>query len=156
MFNAKNASGVTTWVLLIAGIALTVLFMIFAEPVITAFYLGSDVFADSMYDFNLYFVIVTLMSIVVWVLAALYYWVIDLVRISSFVWWLLFGIAAAAIVPFLTYYYPMGVFVDENLEEVVPELVNLAIIVIPLTIVYYFAISICVKGFSTNCSTRPF
>lgn len=156
MFNVKNATGTTTWVLLFAAIAITVIYLVFAEPVISAFYVGSDTFADSMYDYNLYFVLATLMSIVVWVFASLYYWLIDNVKFSSFVWWFLFGIAATAIVPFIFFYYPLGVFVDENLIDFEGDLVNLAIVSIPLTIVYYFIISFCIKGFSTNCSTRPF
>lgn len=156
MFNVKNANGTISWVLLFVAIAITVLYLIFAEPIITTFYIGSDTFADSMYDYNLYFVLATLMSIVVWAMAALYYWVIDQVRLSSFVWWLLFGIAATAIVPFIFFYYPLGVFVEENLLDFEPDLVNFAIISLPLTIVYYFIISVCIKSFSTNCSTRPF
>lgn len=155
MFNVKNANGTISWVLLFAGIALTVLYLIFAEPIISTFYVGSDTFADTMYDYNMYFILASLMSVTVWALAAIYYWIIDKVKLSSFVWWMLFGIAAAAIVPFIFFYYPMGVFLEENLEFEV-DLVNLAIIALPFTIVYYFLISICIKSFSTNCSTRPF
>ena len=155
MFSVKNANGAVSWVLLFAAIAITVLFLVFAEPVICSVYVGTDTFADAMYDFNMYFVLACLMSITVWAFAALYYWVIDQVKLSSFVWWLLFGIFATAIVPFIFFYYPMGVFLEENWEFEV-DLINLAIISIPFTIVYYFIISVCIKSFSTNCSTRPF
>ena len=155
MFNVNNGKGPISWVLLLVGIALTVLYLVFAEPLICTFYVGSDTFADAMYDFNMYFILASLMSIVVWVFAVLYYWVIDQVKLSSFVWWILFGIAATGIVPFIFFYYPMGVFLEEDwIFEV--DLINLAIISLPFTLVYYFLISVCIKSFSTNCSTRPF
>lgn len=155
MFNVNNGKGPLSWVLLLVGIALTVLYLVFAESLICTFYIGSDTFADAMYDFNMYFILASLMSIVVWVFAVLYYWVIDQVKLSSFVWWILFGIAATAIVPFIFFYYPMGVFLEEDwIFEV--DLINLAIISLPFTLVYYFLISVCIKSFSTNCSTRPF
>lgn len=155
MFNVKNARGPISWVFLFVGIALTVLYLVFAEPVITAFYIGTDTFADSMYDFNMYFILASLMSVAVWATTVLYYWIIDQVRMSSFLWWMLFGVIATAVVPFIFFYYPMGVFLEDNLEFEV-DLINLAIISIPFTIVYYFIISVCIKSFSTNCSTRPF
>lgn len=137
------------------AIAVTVLFMVFAEPVFTTFFIGSDNFADAMYDFNLYFSIATYISIIVWVFAILYYWVIDQVKLSSFVGWALFFVLAVAAAPTVTYFYSLSVFEAENLEFM-SDLPGFAIITVPIALVEYVIVSLGIKDFSTNCSTRPF
>lgn len=154
MINTNNAT-VKDWVFLMVAVAVTVLFMVFAEPVLTCFYLGSDQFADAMYDFNLYFILATYLSIDVWVIAILYYWILDHVKLSSFVGWSLFALIAIAIAPAMAYFYPISVFDAENLEFI-SDMPGLAIVTVPLTLVLYFIVSLGLKGFSTNCSTRPF
>ncbi|MDE5886014.1 MAG: hypothetical protein K2H46_00320 [Muribaculaceae bacterium] len=154
MFTTSNSS-TKSWILLVVAIAVTVLFMVFAEPVFTTFFIGSDNFADAMYDFNLYFSIATYISIIVWVFAILYYWVIDQVKLSSFVGWALFFVLAVAAAPTVTYFYSLSVFEAENLEFM-SDLPGFAIITVPIALVEYVIVSLGIKDFSTNCSTRPF
>lgn len=154
MFTTANAS-LKNWILLFTAIAVTVLFIVFAEPVFTSFYLGTENFADAMYDLNLYFTLATYISIVVWMFAILYYWVIDQVKLSSFVGWSLFCILAVAAAPGISYFYPLNVFDAENLEFM-SDLPGLAIVAIPIALVEFFIVSFGIKDFSTNCSTRPF
>ncbi len=154
MFTTSNSS-TKSWILLVVAIAVTALFMIFAEPVFTTFYIGSDNFADSMYDFNLYFSLATYISIIVWVFAILYYWVIDQVKLSSFVGWALFFVLALVAAPTVAYFYPLSVFDAENLDFMT-DLPGFAIITVPLALVEYVIVSLGIKDFSTNCSTRPF
>lgn len=154
MFTTANATA-KSWIMLFVAIAVTVLFMIFAEPVISTFYLGSDEFADKMYDFNLYFSLATFISIEVWVLAILYYLAIDRVQLSSFVGWALFCVLAVAIAPAIGYFYTLNVFDAENLEFF-SDLPGLAVVTVPLALVEYLIVSFGLKDFSTNCSTRPF
>ena len=154
MFTTSNSS-TKSWILLVVAIAVTVLFMVFAEPVFTTFFIGSDNFADAMYDFNLYFSIATYISIIVWVFAILYYWVIDQVKLSSFVGWALFFVLAVAAAPTVAYFYSLSVFDAENLEFM-SDLPGFAIITVPIALVEYVIVSLGIKDFSTNCSTRPF
>ena len=154
MINTHNAT-FKDWIFLMVAVAITVLFMVFAKPILTCFYLGSDQFADAMIDFNLYFILATFISIDVWVVSILYYWILDQVRLSSFPGWGLFAIIAIVIAPAIAYFYPISVFDAENLEFM-SDMPGLAIITIPLTLVFYFIVSIGLKGLSTNCSTRPF
>lgn len=154
MFTTSNST-TKSWILLIVAIAVTALFMIFAEPVFTTFYIGTDNFADAMYDFNLYFSLATYISIIVWVFAILYYWVIDQVKLSSFVGWALFFVLAVAGAPLVAYFYPVSVFDAENMEFM-SDMPGFAIITVPLALVEYLIVSLGVKDFSTNCSTRPF
>ena len=154
MINTTNA-GLKDWIFLSVAVAVTALFMIFAEPVLTCLYLGSDQFADAMYDFNLYFILATYLSIDVWVVAILYYWVLDQVKLSSFVGWALFAIIAIAMAPAISYFYPISVFDAENLQFM-SDMPGLAIVTVPITLVFYLIVSLGLKGFSTNCSTRPF
>lgn len=154
MINTKNST-VKDWIMLLVAIAITVLFMVFAEPIFTCFYLGSDSFADAMYDFNLYFTSATYISLVVWVVAILYYWILDKVKLSSFVGWAFFGVMAIAISSATAYFYPLSVFDAENLDFVA-DMAGMTIAAIPLAIVMYFIVSLGLKGLSTNCSTRPF
>lgn len=154
MFTTSNST-TKSWILLFVAIAVTVLFMIFAEPVFTTFYIGTDSFADAMYDFNLYFSLATYISLVVWVVAILYYWIIDQVKLSSFVGWALFCVLAVAAAPGVAYFYPVSVFDAENLEFMA-DLPGLAIVAVPIALVEYFIVSFGLKDFSSNCSTRPF
>lgn len=154
MFTTSNST-TKSWILLVVAIAVTALFMIFAESVFTTFYIGTDNFADAMYDFNLYFSLATYISISVWVFAILYYWVIDQVKLSSFVGWALFLVLAVIAAPCVAYFYPLSVFDAENLDFV-SDLSGFAIITVPLALVEYFIVSIGIKDFSSNCSTRPF
>lgn len=154
MINTKNST-VGDWVMLFIGIGITIIFMFFSEPIYTCLYLGSDEFADKMYDYNLYFTLATFTSVAVWFFAILYYWILDMVKLSSFGGWALFCLFAICVVPAIAYFYPMNVFDMENLNFDT-DLPGLAIITLPITLIYYFLISVCIKGLSTNCSTRPF
>ena len=154
MINTKYST-TKDWVMLFVSIAVTVLFMVFAEPIQTCFYLGSDEFADSMYKFNLYFILATFISIDVWMVAILYYWILDQVRLSSFSGWALFAIIAIVIAPAIAYFYPISVFEAENLDFM-SQLPLLALTIVPLALVLFFIVSLGAKGLSKNCSTRPF
>lgn len=154
MITTNNASA-KEWIFLCLAIAVTVLFVVFAEPVFTSFYLGSDRFADAMYDYNLYFTLSIYISILAWAFAILYYWIIDHVKLSSFVGWGFFCLLCVALAPAVAYFYPMSVFEADNLDFAV-DLPGMAIVSIPVALVLFFIVSIGCKGFSTNCSTRPF
>lgn len=154
MINTKHTT-TKDWILLFASIAVTVLFVVFAEPVFVSLYLGTDAFADAMYDFNLYFTLSLFISIVVWAFAILYYWVIDQVKLSSFTGWAFFCLLALAFAPAIAYFYPMSVFDAENLEFMT-DLAPLAIVTIPMTLLLYLIVSVGIKALSTNCTTRPF
>lgn len=154
MFTTSNST-TKSWILLVVAIAVTALFMIFAEPVFTTFYVGTDNFADAMYDFNLYFSLATYISLIVWVFAILYYWVLDQVKLSSFVGWALFFVLAVVGAPLVAYFYPVSVFDAENLEFM-SDMPGFAIVSVPLALVEYLIVSLGIKDFSTNCSTRPF
>ena len=154
MFTTSNST-TKSWILLVVAIAVTALFMIFAEPVFTTFYVGTDNFADAMYDFNLYFSLATYISLIVWVFAILYYWVLDQVKLSSFVGWALFFVLGVAGAPLVAYFYPISVFDAENLEFM-SDMPGFAIVSVPLALVEYLIVSLGIKDFSTNCSTRPF
>lgn len=154
MINTKNSS-TKDWVWLFGAIAVTVLFIVFSEPIICALYMGTDLFAESMYNFNLYFTVSIFISLTVWVFAILYYWVIDRVKLSSFVAWALFCVFAVGVSGAVTYFYPMSVFYSENLEFIT-DIPLLAIVSLPISLVLYIIVSLGAKGLSTNCSTRPF
>lgn len=155
MINTKYSS-LKDWLMLLAAVVITVLFIVFAEPILTSLYLGSDTFADAMYDYNLYFILTLCVSIVVWVVAILYYWIIDYIGLSSFVWWSVFCLLAIIVAAGTAYFYPLNIFETDNLEELITQLPVQALITIPLSLVLYVIVSIGIKGMSKNCSTRPF
>ena len=154
MLNVHNTT-TKSWILLGVALAVTVLFMVFAEPVFTMLYLGTDEFADAMYDFNLYFSLASFICIVVWVFAILYYWIIDSVSLSAFGWWALFGVLAIAVSPILVYCYSLNVFDAENMAFD-SDVIGMAVVTIPIALVLYLIVSIGIKDMSTNCSTRPY
>lgn len=154
MINTKYST-TKDWVMLFIAIAVTVLFIYFAEEILTCFYYGTDKFADAMYNFNLYFSLAVYISIVVWVFNILYYWVLDNIKLSSFTGWALFCIFALVCAPGIAYFYPQSVFDEKNLDFI-SQLPSLALTIVPLTLVLFFIVSLGTKGLSKNCSTRPF
>lgn len=154
MINVKY-SRTADWIWLFVGIALTALYIIFADPFYNMFYYGSDGFSDTMYEYNLYTNIAIITSITSWVIAILYYLVIDSVHLSKFWAWACGLILTVLLVMILTVYIPDGELMADNLDFI-GDLWSIGIINIFVGLVFYFIISLSLKGLSVNCSRRPF
>lgn len=150
-----NYSKTSDWVWLFIGIAVTILYLVFADPFYNMFYYGSDGFSDTMYDTNMYFVIAAVCSCVVWAVAILYYLLLDTVKLSKFWGWALGLIIAIALVVLLTVYIPDGKLMEDNLDYI-GDLWSIGIINIIVSLVMYVIISLSLKGLSANCRTCPF
>lgn len=138
------------WIPLFVGIALTLLFVIFADPLYDLLYHGSDEFADQMTDGGIYSAVAIFTSLIVWGCAIIYYWILD--RFPSILIWMLFYVLTLAIVPLVTFSYVGGLFDAET----VPNLQGFCVMNMGVSFVFYFIVSLCVKNLSKNCATTPF
>lgn len=154
MINVKY-SRPTDWVWLFIGIALTVVYIVFADPMYNAMFYGSDGFADTMYDYNMYFIIALISSIVAWLIAIIYYVVVDSVKLSSFLWWFCCLLITCIIVMLLTVYIPDSQLMENNIDFI-GDLWWIGWINVPISLFLYVIASLSLKNLSSNCSTRPF
>ena len=141
------------WYLLVTGILITVLYIVFATPFYDILYPGSAQFSNQMYNQNMYLVVAVLTSVIVWVIAIFYYWIID--RFPRFWSWFIAFVLALAFAPSVTFVYPDQTFQEMDLDLSI-DLANFALVKLAVTGVLFFITSLCIKGFSKNCATTPF
>ena len=98
-------------ILLIAGIILTVLFLIFSTPLFESLYYERE-FSNEMYNQNLYLIVAIVTAVVAWSLAGIYYYVINSVSFSRWYHWLLMLAGTAVLAPVINYTYPDSIFSD--------------------------------------------
>lgn len=144
------------WVWLFWGLAITVVYIVFADPLYEAMYLGSDDFADAMYENNQYFVIALISCLCSWCIAIIYYLLVDSSRLNSFIWWLCGLVITWGLSLWLTVYIPDQTFINMGEYEYAPFLWNLGWINVAVCVVVYFIASLSLKNMSVNVSTRPF
>ena len=155
MINVSNTKG-SDWLWLLLAVVVTMLLLFFAEPIYTCLYPGTDEFFNQMIDHNLYFINALGTAIVVWAINILYYWIIDSVSLSKFMMWFLFMLLAVVIAPLWVYAYPENVFAADEIDSLSQENMLMALVNIVITVVLFIVVSIGIKRFSTNCTTRPF
>ena len=85
-------------ILLIAGIVVTLLFLLFATPLFESLFYERE-FSNEMYSVNLYFVVSIVSVLVAWSFAGIFYYVINSVSFSRWYHWLIVQIAAMITAP---------------------------------------------------------
>ena len=115
-----------------------------------------DNFSLNLYEFDLYGII-GLVTIVVSMLSmAVFYYLINSSRFNQWYHWLLFLGINFLIVFTFTYLHPKGVMYEAG-EDVAGNLFMLfALVNSGIATVYYLALSLIFKRWSTNASTTPF
>lgn len=141
------------WFALLGGIILTIVFLVFATAFYEMIYPGSAEYANEMYNSNMYFLIALTTSVVVWAVNIVYYLILD--RFPKFIVWCLFFLVAILLTSIITYYYPASDFREFNLDFS-SDLQNLTLVNAAISAIYFFLISLCIKGLSKNCATTPF
>lgn len=144
------------WVWLLLGVAITVVYVVFADPLYEALYFGSDDFADAMYDNNQYFVVALISCLCSWGVAAIYYLIIDSVSLDSFFGWFCGLIITWVIALCLTVYIPDQTFIEQDLYDYTPYLWNIGWINIGICLIIYCIASLSIKNLSKNVPNRPF
>lgn len=139
--------------LLIAGVVLTLLFLIFATPLVESLYYERE-FSNEMYNENMYFLVAVVTAIVAWGLAAVYYYVINSVSFSRWYHWLIVLGVACVVAPVINYMYPNSVFDGLGLDFSA-QLFSFCIVDLVLEAVLFIVASFSMRWWSSNCRHTP-
>lgn len=140
-------------ILLIAGILLTVLFLIFSTPLFESLYYERE-FSNEMYNQNLYLTVAIVTAVVAWSLAGIYYYVINSVSFSRWYHWLLMLAGAAVLAPVINYTYPDSIFSDLG-YDFGAQLFSFCMVNLMITAVLFVIASFSVRWWSSNCRHTP-
>lgn len=140
-------------ILLIAGIVLTLLFIIFPSQIFETGYYSND-FSNDMYDQGLYIITAIITAAIAWSLALVYYYVINSVSFSRWYHWLIMLAVAAVLSPIVCYAYPNSVF-DSLGYDYTAQLVSFSIVDCVITVILFIIASFSVRWWSSNCRHTP-
>jgi len=140
-------------ILLIAGAVISVLFLIFKTPLFEALYY-ERAFSDAMYNQNLYFIVAVVTVIVAWVLAAVFYYVINSVRFSRWYNWLVVLAAACVIAPVTNFVLCNNSLTAEG-YDFTSQLASFATVDLFVEAVLFVIASFAMRWWSSNCRHTP-
>lgn len=141
------------FVWLIVALSITVVYIVFSSPFYVYLYPDGE-FANEMYNNDLYLVVASYVSLLVWFVAILYYWIID--RFDKLWIWLLSILIVVVLSPMVGIIYCGDYFKAENMDSLLIPLKNFNIINTLVTVVFYIIVTLCIKPLSVNCRTTPF
>jgi len=141
------------------GIALTVLFLVLSYS--DSFNIWEQMmyfnngYNDSMYNTGMYKIVGWVTVIVPWVVAAIYYYVINSVKFDR--WWHWLGVlaAVAVVTPVVCYIVNDTVFADAGLQFV-GESIQFEIQTLLYAALMFVIASFSIRWWSTNCRHTPF
>ena len=143
------------WLFFCIGIALSVLFVIFCTDVYELLYYDAA-FANDMYNQNMYTVCAIMAVAVCWLVAIVYYWILEIwFTCDRWYHWLISIVVALLLAPAVTFYYSDSIFTEQSLDYLIEEQ-NFAIVSLAVTFVLYLIVCFSVKGLSLNNRNTPF
>lgn len=144
---------IKNFIFLALGIVITVLYVIFSTEIYEAMNLD-PAFMDEMYNAHLYSTIASTIAITVWIVAAVYYYLINSVRFSRWYHWLIMLLLAILLAPSISIYFPFSEFSEEG-KDYLMQLIQFNLINIGITILLFIIVSFSVRWWSTNCRHTP-
>lgn len=151
----KNPSYSTTadWVWLIAGVAITALYIVFSTPIYEMLYYDGA-FSNEMYNTGMYLVVACYTSLICWILPVIYYWIVD--RFERWYHWLIILVLTMSLSPTVVFVYCDSYFKDNNLDLLSIPLKNFNLVNMAITFVLFCIVCLSIKKLSSHCSTTPF
>lgn len=140
-------------IILGCGIVISLLFLIFPSSIFEAFYYERE-FSNEMYNQGLYTVVAIATAAVVWLFAALFYYVIDSVRFSRWYHWLVMMVLAVFVVMTVNTVYPDSVFASAGLNFS-HRLFSFSIVNGIIAAVLFAIASFSMRWWSKNCRHTP-
>lgn len=140
-------------ILLIAGILLTVVFLLFSTPLFESLYYERE-FSNEMYNQNLYLVVAIVTAIVPWTLSGIYYYVINSVSFSRWYHWFIVLMVAAVLAPLINYIYPNSIFSDLG-YDFGAQLFSFCMVDLMIAAVLFVIASFSIRWWSSNCRHTP-
>lgn len=140
-------------ILLIAGVVVTLLFIILAIPLFETMFYERE-FSTAMYNENIYMLVSVVTAIVAWAVAGVFYYVINSVSFSRWYHWLIMLAVAAIVAPAINYFYADGVFaaMDYDFSR---QLFLFAIVNMLAEAVLFVVASFSMRWWSSNCRHTP-
>ncbi len=140
-------------ILLIAGIVVTLLFLLFVTPLFESLFYERE-FSNEMYSVNLYFVVSIVSVLVAWSFAGIFYYVINSVSFSRWYHWLIVQIAAMIAAPSVNYIYANNIFSADGLDFSA-QLFSFSMVNLFVEGVLFIVVSFSIRWWSSNCRHTP-
>lgn len=139
---------------LIAGVVMTLLFLLFSGAVLDSVFSGQMEFANEMYNANLYTLTTLFAILIAWGLAGIYYYVINSVSFSRWYHWLVVLVLGVVASPVVAYVYCDSVFADNGVDFS-SELYGFALINLVVEAAAFIIASFSMRWWSSNCRHTP-
>ena len=140
-------------ILLITGAVISLLFLLLNTKIFEALYY-ERAFSDAMYNQNLYFVVAIVTLAIAWVLAAVFYYVINSVRFSRWYHWLLVQAAACVVTPVTSFVLCNNSLTAEG-YDFAGQLGSFCVIDLAVEAVLFTVASFAMRWWSSNCRHTP-
>lgn len=141
------------YILLTAGIVLTVLFIILSSDIYESIFYSNE-FSNEMYQQNLYVPLALITSLTAWGFAAIFYYVINSVSFSRWYHWLSVMVASLLITGTTVFTYSENVFGESGLDFT-HQLLSFTLIDVMIGALLFIAASFSVRWWSSNCRHTP-
>lgn len=139
---------------LIAGLVATVALVLLSGTILDAMFAGQTEFANEMYNNKLYMMTTLFSALYAWVLAAMFYYVVNSVSFSRWYHWLIvLGVAAVAS-SVTAYTYCDGIFADDEVDFG-NQLFGFAVANLLVEALLFMIASFSMRWWSSNCRHTP-
>lgn len=140
-------------ILLIAGLVITLLFLILSTPIFENLYYERE-FSNEMYNQNLYLVVAVVTALIAWAAAGIYYYAINSVSFSRWYHWLIVLGVASVLAPTINYIYPNSIFSGDGLDFSA-QLFSFCVMDFVVEAVLFIVASFSIRWWSSNCRHTP-
>lgn len=140
-------------ILLIAGLVITLLFLVFSTKVFESLYYERE-FSNEMYNQNLYFVVAIVTTVIAWASAGIFYYAINSVSFSRWYHWLVVLGVAVVLSAIVNYIYPNNIFSSDGVDFSA-QLFSFCVVNMAVEAVLFIIASFSMRWWSSNCRHTP-
>ena len=140
-------------ILLIAGLVITLLFLVFSTKVFESLYYERE-FSKEMYNQNLYFVVAIVTTVIAWASAGIFYFAINSVSFSRWYHWLVVLGVAVVLSAVVNYIYPNNIFSSDGVDFSA-QLFSFCVVNMAVEAVLFIIASFSMRWWSSNCRHTP-
>ena len=140
-------------ILLIAGLVITLVFLIFSTKIFESLYYERE-FSNEMYNQNLYFVVAIVTAIIAWASAGIFYYTINSVSFSRWYHWLVVLGVVVVLSAVINYIYPNNIFTSDGFDFSA-QLFSFCIVNLAVEAVLFIIASFSMRWWSSNCRHTP-
>ena len=142
-------------VFLAIGVLLAVLFLLFPAQIYEGIRYFNGGYSNEMYNYGVYDTFALIMLLVTWIMAVVYYYVINSVRFDRWPHWLIMLVVSMAVAPGVCFGYNEYVFAENGLSYL-SESMQMVFVNVLMAAVWYVVASFSIRWWSSNCRHSPF